>query len=327
MKVLITGGAGYVGSVVAQQCLAAGHEIVVIDNLVFGHRAAVPPGAVFVEGDISDTTLVRGLLTEHRIDAVAHLAAWSIVGQSMREPQHFFDNNVRRALALLDAMRESGVMRFVFSSTASVFGEPIRMPIDEDHPKAPINAYGESKLMLEVILERYRRTFGLQYAAFRYFNAAGASGELGEDHRPETHVIPLILRAAAGRSTQPFQIFGRDYATPDGTCLRDYVHVIDLARAHVLALEKLDEVSGMSFNLGSQSATSVLELIHAVERITGRRVPSIDRERRAGDPSVLLASSARAREVLGWDAQHSSIDNIIETAWRWFEAHPDGYPD
>ncbi|MCC6538463.1 MAG: UDP-glucose 4-epimerase GalE [Bryobacterales bacterium] len=324
MRVLVTGGAGFVGSVVTQQCVRAGHEVTVLDNLVQGHREAVTEGAELVVGDTGDGALVREVLASRRIEAVCHLAAYTIVPQSMREPGLYYNQNFVRSLNLLDAMVETGVKRFVFSSTAAVFGEPVRIPIDETHPHDPINPYGEAKLMFERVLARYGQIHGVRHAMFRYFNACGASGELGEDHNPETHIIPLIFRAAVGQ-TGPFQIFGDDYATPDGTAIRDYVHVIDLARAHLMALERLDTLESQAFNLGSGEGISVRELINATSRIIGRETPCVVRPRREGDPKVLRAASDRARQVLGWEPVHSSVEEIIGSAWAWFERHPRGY--
>lgn len=326
MNVLVTGGAGYIGSHVARHLADAGHRPVVLDNLGKGHREAVA-GLLLVEGDIGDRTLVERVLREERIEAVVHLAADCLVGESVAEPGKYFRNNVVNGLALADAMVAAGVLRLVFSSTAAVYGEPETTPITEDHPKSPTNPYGLSKLTFERILSTYDHAYGLRYTALRYFNAAGAdpAGRLGEDHDPESHLIPIVLQVASGQRPS-IRVFGTDYPTPDGTCVRDYVHVADLASAHRLALERLaaGAVSG-AFNLGTGHGYSIREVVEAAERVTGRQVPCEDAPRRPGDPAVLVASSERARQELGWEPRHGALDTIIETAWRWHVAHPRGY--
>ena len=320
MKVLVTGGAGYIGSVVAAELLGDGHDVVVYDNLVKGHREAVPKGAVFVEGDLGDDELLRRTLVDRSIDAVVHMAAYSLVGESVREPSKYYANNVVAGLVLLDAMRACGVKSIVFSSTAAVYGEPERMPIDEDFPTKPTNPYGETKLAFEHALAWYHGAYGVRSASLRYFNAAGATEELGEDHDPETHLIPLVLKAAAGTAPK-VTLFGDDYPTDDGTCIRDYIHVIDLARAHVLALEALasSKIDLRRYNLGCGGGYSVKQVVEAAKRVTGRDVPFSMGPRRAGDPARLIASSARIRAELGWEPKRQDLDEIIASAWKWMK--------
>lgn len=324
--VLVTGGAGYVGSHTAKLLRRAGYAVVVYDNLSAGHRAAAGAGP-FVEGDIHDGARVRRALRDYGVQAVLHFAAWLNVGESVRDPRGYYWNNVVGSLALLDAMVAEGVSTLVFSSSAAVFGEPVETPITEEHPCRPINPYGETKLAVERALPHYARAYGLRWMALRYFNAAGADpdGELGEDHRPETHLIPRAIDAALGGS--PLEVFGDDYPTPDGTCLRDYVHVTDLADAHVRALRALERGGrSAAYNLGAGRAVSVKEVIAAVERVSGRRVPWRLAPRRAGDPAVLIASRAAAARDLDWQPRHDDLDVIVRTAWAWRVAHPDGYP-
>jgi UDP-glucose-4-epimerase GalE len=323
--VLVTGGAGYIGSHAVKALAAAGGRVVVYDDLSAGHRAAVR-GAELVEGDIHDGARLRGVLREHRVDAVMHFAAWLSVGDSVKDPSGYYRNNVGGALSVLDAMVAEGVPHFVFSSTAAVFGNPEETPITESHPTRPINAYGETKLAVERALPHYERAYGLRSIALRYFNAAGADpdGELGEDHAPEQHLIPRAIDAALGRDR--FQVFGDDYDTPDGTCLRDYIHVTDLAAAHLLALDALRAgASSTRYNLGNGRPTSVRGVLDAVRRVSGRDVPFTMGPRRPGDPAVLYASSERIRGELGWRPAFEEIDTIVETAWRWRESHPHGY--
>jgi UDP-glucose-4-epimerase GalE len=333
-RVLVTGGAGYIGSHAVKALLAADHEVVVYDNLSAGHRAAVhaiaaghPAGRMtLVEGDIRDTARVTAALRESRADAVMHFAAWLSVGDSVRDPVGYYDNNVRGALSVLQAMVEVGAKYFIFSSTAATFGNPIRTPITEDHPQAPINSYGDTKLAIERALPHYERAYGLRWTVLRYFNASGADpdGRLGEDHSPEIHVIPRAIDAGLGRAS--FAIYGTDYNTPDGSCLRDYVHVADLASAHVLSLDALRAgAQSTAYNLGNGRPISVREVVHAVERVTGRTVPAGIAPRRPGDPGVLFTSSDKIRRALGWTPQFEELDVIIETAWRWREQHPHGY--
>ncbi len=323
--VLVTGGAGYIGSHAVKALRARGEKVVVFDNLSAGHRAGARHASVLVEGEIHDTVKLRATLEAHGIDAVMHFAAWLAVGDSVKDPVGYYQNNVVGTLSVLRAMAEAGVPTFVFSSTCAVFGSP-EPPITEESSKNPINAYGQTKLAIEHALPHYERAYGTKWTALRYFNAAGADpeGELGEDHLPEIHAIPRAIDTALGRST--FHVFGDDYPTPDGTCLRDYVHVTDLASAHLLALDALrGGAASTSYNLGNGRPTSVREVIASVERVTGRPVPHAIGPRREGDPAALYASSARAREGLGWRPRYEDIDVIVETAWRWREAHPHGY--
>ena len=324
MRVLVTGGAGYIGSVTSEVLIEAGHEVTVLDNLSRGHREAVPEGAGFIQADVRDLETVRRAIRERRIECVMHFCAWSLVGESMKDPGAYFENNVVGMSRLLQAMVEGGAWGIIFSSSAATYGEPEEIPITEDHPRRPTNPYGESKLMCETMLEWYRRIHDLRFVSLRYFNAAGASEAHGEDHHPETHLIPLALRAASGEG-EPLKIFGRDYPTPDGTCIRDYIHVLDLADAHVLALEKLNEIGGAFFNLGNGSGYSVLEVVETVGRVVGKRVPAVDAPRRPGDPARLVASSERARRILGWRPSRNQLERIVEDAWKWRQRFPRGY--
>ena len=323
--VLVTGGAGYVGSHAVKALRESGLEVVVLDNLVAGHREAVAGGPL-VEADIADTTVVRETIRRHRVTAVMHFAALLSVGESVKTPAIYYRNNVARTLALLDALVEESVERFIFSSTAAVYGNPEEVPIREEHPTQPINAYGETKLAIERALPHYALAYGLRFVCLRYFNAAGAhpSGAIGEDHRPEIHLIPRAIAATGGDSR--LEIFGDDYPTQDGTCERDYVHVSDLADAHLLALKALDGGGGApAYNLGNGRGYSVKDVIAAVERVTGRLVGHAVAPRRPGDPAVLRASSARARDGLGWTPRFEELDVIVRTAWEWHRDHPDGY--
>ena len=324
MRVLVTGGAGYIGSVVTEQLINDGHSVVVYDNLSKGHRGAVVDGADFVEGDLFEGDKVRQTLANNRIDAVIHMAASSLVGESVEKPAKYYQNNVVAGLVLLDAMHESGVRRIVFSSTAATYGEPEAQPIFESAPTNPTNTYGETKLAFEHAMHWYEKAHGLRYASLRYFNAAGASEKCGEDHDPETHIIPITLQAAAGKRAH-VEIFGEDYPTPDGTCIRDYIHVIDLARAHILALDVLSERSAI-YNLGcGGDGYSVRDVIDTARRVTQKEIPVRMGQRRAGDPAVLIASSDKIKSELGWQPQFQDLGVIIESAWRWMQAHPDGY--
>jgi UDP-glucose-4-epimerase GalE len=327
VSVLVTGGAGYIGSHAVKALRAAGQDVVVYDNLSAGHKAAAKnAGAPLEVGDIQDVPRLREVMTAHGVDAVMHFAAWLSVAESVKTPIPYYRNNVGGALAVLEAMVACKVGHLVFSSTAATFGNPIETPITESHPQRPINTYGETKLAIERALPHFERAYGIRSVTLRYFNAAGADpdGVLGEDHQPEVHVIPRAIDAALGRGT--FAIYGEDYDTPDGTCLRDYVHVSDLASAHLLALDSL-RAGGSSgaYNLGNGRATSVREVADAVERVTGRKVPLTPGARRAGDPAVLFASSERIKKDLGWAPRYESLDVIVDTAWRWREAHPNGY--
>jgi len=319
MRVLVTGGAGYIGSVVAEELLLGGHEVVVYDNLGKGHRDAVPPGATFVHGDLGDGPLLRETLRRNRTEAVVHMAADSLVGESIVNPAKYYANNVGNGLGLLDAMRELEIHRLVFSSTVAIHGEPRNLPIEESEPTDPINPYGETKLAFERALRWYGSAYGLHSVSLRYFNAAGATERSGERHDPETHLIPLVLQVAAG--TRPeISIFGDDYDTRDGTCIRDYIHVVDLARAHVLAIACCDAGS-RAYNLGcGGDGTTVLEVIAAARAVTGRAIPVRVGARRPGDPARLVASSARIERDLGWRPTHAGIRGIVESAWRFAES-------
>ncbi len=325
-SILVTGGAGYIGSHAVKALRAQGASVIVYDNLSAGHREATAHATAVVEGDIHDTARLRAAIREHAADALMHFAAWLDVGASVRDPAGYYRNNVAGALSVLDAMVADNVRHLVFSSTCAVFGNPAETPITESLPKQPINAYGETKLTIERALPHYETAYGIRSIALRYFNAAGADpdGELGEAHFPEIHIIPRAIDAALGRDK--FAIFGTDYDTPDGTCLRDYVHVNDLASAHVLALGALRAgAPSTQYNLGNGRPTSVKDVLDAVERVGGKKVPFTLGPRRPGDPAILFASSARIKEALGWAPQFEDIDVIVKTAWRWRESHPHGY--
>lgn len=315
MNVLVTGGAGYVGSVVADGLLKAGHHVVILDNLQQGHQQSVPDRAEFVLADICDADALKNVFQRLHIDAVMHMAAETVVEHSTTDPKRYLVTNVVGGINLLNTMLDHNVRRIVFSSSAAVYGEPQNTPIQEHHPKEPINAYGLSKLQFEQILEWYGKAYGLKHVSFRYFNAAGATDLLGEDHRPETHLIPNVLKAALNGA--PLYVFGTDYPTKDGSCIRDYVHVSDIANAHILALEKIDDLKASVYNLGSGRGYSVLEVIQATRKVTGIDMATKLGPRRAGDPAVLVASSGRARMELGWNPEFPELEAIIESAWRW----------
>lgn len=325
MRILVTGGAGYVGSITVRRLLQAGHEVVVYDNLSRGHAEAVPSELLIV-GDLADEDRLAGLLKERHIEAVMHFAALALVGESVQQPERYYRNNVVGSFHLLEAMRRAGVGRLVFSSTTATYGTPEKMPIAESTPQNPINPYGFSKLVVERMLADYAAAHGLAFAALRYFNAAGASadGTLGEDHTPETHLIPLVLQVALGQRPV-IQILGDDYPTPDGTCIRDYVHVEDLADAHLAALERLQPGQPWHLNLGTGSGYSVQQVIDACRKVTGHPIPTVIAPRRPGDPPALVADSRKAAEVLGWTPRYRTIESIVETAWRWHRTHPQGY--
>jgi UDP-glucose 4-epimerase len=323
VKVLVVGGAGYIGSVCAEVLLNEGHEVAVFDNLSEGTRAAVDSRAGFIEGDLSDRAVIEAALAEAKPEAVMHFAAHAIVEESMQNPSKYFRNNIFNGLNLLDAMIDAGVQRLVFSSTCATFGPPERVPIDETLPQRPINPYGESKLAFERILRWYDQIHGLRFVALRYFNAAGASEKLGEDHRAETHLIPNVLRVALGQKPR-VEIYGTDYDTPDGTCIRDYIHILDLAQAHILALAAPQSAF---YNLGTGGGTSVREVIDACRRITGHEIPVLEKPRRAGDPPRLIAASEKIKAELGWRPKYEQISTIIESAWKWHLKFPDGYGD
>ena len=326
MRVMVTGGAGYIGSVVTEELLRDGHDVVVYDNLQKGHRQAVVAPAQFVHANLADKGKLEETLSAHRIEAVVHMAADSLVGESCEQPAKYYRNNVVAGLTLLEAMRETGVAQLVFSSTAATYGEPEKQPIEETDPNRPTNPYGESKLAFERALRWYDEAYGLRYGSLRYFNAAGASQRCGEDHDPESHLIPIALQVAAG-TRETIEVYGNDYPTPDGTCVRDYIHVIDLARAHILALGALDQGSRI-YNLGcGGDGYSVNEVLAAAREVTGKDIPAAVGGRRAGDPSVLIASSEKIKRELGWKPQFQDLRVIIESAWRWMQAHPNGYEE
>lgn len=324
MRVLVTGGAGYIGSVVVEQLLLDGQTAVVYDNLSKGHPESVPADAEFVEGDLFDRELLTATLRDRQIEAVIHMAASSLVGESVIDPAKYYENNVRGGLSLLDSMRSAGVSQIVFSSTAAVYGEPAKQPIEERDPTVPTNPYGQTKLAFEQALRWYDQAYGLRYASLRYFNAAGATERCGEDHHPESHLIPIVLQVAAGQRPH-VEIYGDDYETRDGTCVRDYVHVVDLAQAHLLALYKLDQGSAI-FNLGcGGDGYSVKEVIDAAREVTRREIPVQTVARRPGDPAVLIASSDTIKQALGWSPKFQDLRKIIESAWSWHLRHPQGY--
>src|SRR3954447_5126532 len=325
MKLLVTGGAGYIGSVVARQLLRAGHDVVVLDSLARGHRSAIPPECEHVEVALLDAdATARALAAGY--DGVLHFAALALVAESVDHPERYWHNNVVGTRHLLDAMRAHGVQRLVFSSTCAVYGEPEIVPMDELTPTAPVNAYGASKLAVDLMLENECRAHGLGATSLRYFNVAGTSGDAGEHHEPETHIIPLVLQAAAGRRAH-FSVFGTDYATSDGTAIRDYIHVEDLGEAHLLALDRLSEGTHAIYNLGNGAGFSVRQVVEAAERVVGHAIPTRDEPRRPGDPPQLVAASDRIRSELGWLARKPALETMIADAWEWAQAHPDGYPD
>lgn len=330
MSVLVLGGAGYIGSHTVDRLVEQGQDVVVVDSLVTGHRKAVNEKAKFYQGDLADQAFMRKVFAENKdIDAVIHFAAYSLVAESMKDPLKYFDNNTAGMVKLLEVMNEVGVNKIVFSSTAATYGIPEKMPIMESDPQEPINPYGESKLMMEKIMRWADEAYGTKFVALRYFNVAGAKpdGSIGEDHGPETHLIPIVLQVAQGKRDK-LQIFGDDYNTPDGTNVRDYVHPFDLADAHILAVDHLRAGNDSdAFNLGSSTGFSNLEIVEAARKVTGKEIPAEIAGRRGGDPDSLIASSTKAREVLGWEPKFDNIERIIETAWAWHSTHPNGYAD
>jgi UDP-glucose 4-epimerase len=323
MNIFLTGGAGFIGSAVADVLLQTGYGVTVYDSLVTGYRQAVPEGAKFVQADLSDEEALKTALGSHPFDAVMHFAAFIEAGESMKNPGKFFRNNVSNSLHLIEAAHQAGVKNFVLSSTAAVY-QSSEEPLTEVSPIAPLNAYGQSKLMIEQVLEWYQRIHGLHYAALRYFNAAGALPNRGEAHQPETHLIPLVLQVALGQRPE-IHIFGRDYPTPDGSAIRDYIHIHDLATAHVLAQEALRSQERLVYNLGNGVGYSVKEVIETARRVTGHPIPAVDSPRRPGDPARLVASSERIRDELGWQPQIPKLEDIIASAWKWHRTHPNGY--
>jgi len=323
MKILVVGGAGYIGSVCAELLLDEGHTVCIFDNLSEGHRAAIDSRAEFIEGDLGTIDQIQSTLTAFRPEAVMHFAASALVAESMEKPSKYFRNNIGNGLNLLDAMVATGASQLVFSSTCAIFGPPERVPIDETLPHHPINPYGESKLAFEKILRWYSEIHGLRFVSLRYFNAAGASERLGEEHRIETHLIPNVLKVALGEKPD-VEIYGTDYDTPDGTCVRDYIHILDLSRAHILAL---NAAKSEFYNLGTGGGTSVREVIEACRRITGHEIPIVEKSRRPGDPARLVAASDKIQRELKWRPKFQNIDAIIESAWRWHQKFPNGYGD
>jgi len=323
MKILVVGGAGYIGSICTEVLLDEKHDVAILDNLTEGHRKAVDQRAEFIEGDLSDRETLTATLGKLRPDAVMHVACNARVGESMVNPSKYFRNNVANGLNLLDAMIETGTKRLVFSSTCATFGPPDKLPIDEETPQRPINPYGESKLAFEKILHWYGEIHGLRFVSLRYFNAAGASARFGEDHRTETHLIPNVLKVALGEK-EHVEIYGTDYETPDGTCIRDYIHILDLARAHILAL---GSAKNAFYNLGTGGGSSVREVIDAARAVTGKKIAVVEKPRRPGDPPRLIASSEKIRRELGWTPQFQSLSKIVESAWQWHQKFPRGYED
>ena len=323
-RVLVTGGAGYIGSVITSQLLKKGFDVIVFDNLSNGHKSAVPPRAKLVVGDTSDRPALDRIFRDHRIDDVVHLAASIEAGESMKFPEQYFRNNTANSLTLLEAVLHHKVPRFVFSSTAALFGTPDRTPIEETDALHPTNTYGESKLLVEHMLDWFHRIHGLRYACLRYFNAAGATPDQGEDHHPESHLIPLILQVALGKR-ESISIFGTDYPTPDGTCVRDYIQVGDLASAHLLVLDALKQKDKLIYNLGNGKGFSVREVIETARRVTGHPIPVREVERRPGDPAILVASSEKIKRELHWQPQYATLEDIVRSAWDWSRSHPQGY--
>ena len=324
MNILVTGAAGYIGSIVTEQLLREGNQVIALDNLQQGHREAVAPEAIFIEADLADSETLDQVFRQYPIDAVMHLAAETVVEYSMTDPGRFFRTNVAYGINLLDIMLKHNVKRLIFSSTAGVYGDPELIPVEETHPLRPVNAYGESKLMFEQILQWYGQAYGLKSISLRYFNAAGASGEYGYDHHPATLLIPVVLRVALGQSDY-VPIYGNDYPTKDGTCLRDYIHVLDIASAHLLALKHLDSSGSKVYNLGNGEGYSVMDVIETARKVTGAKIPSRPYPRRAGDPVALVASSTLAKSELGWQPRYPDLESIIESAWQWQRKHPHGY--
>lgn len=327
MKILVTGGAGYIGSVTTAELIAAGHQVIVFDNLYQGHAEAVHPEATFVQGDLADRAALQALFAEHPgIDGIMHFASYTLVGESMEQPLLYLRDNLVNAANLLEFAIPAGVRRFILSSTANLFDEPEKMPIEADNKIVPGSPYGESKFFVERLLHWFHRIYGLKYACLRYFNACGDTPGRGEHHDPETHLIPLILQVALGQRPH-ITVFGDDYPTPDGTCIRDYVHVVDLAQAHILAMQSLDELGARKYNLGNGNGFSVMQVIEAARRVTGHPIPHVVGPRRPGDPAVLIASSEAIRRDLGWQPRYTDLETIMRSAWEWHQSHPHGYSE
>ena len=324
MKVLVAGGAGYIGSVVAAGLIDEGHRVTIFDNMSRGHLEAVPAAANLITGDLEDRAALDRVFAAGSFDAVMHFAALIEAGESMKIPERYFRNNTANTLNLLEVMLAHGVGRLVFSSTAALYGNPVRVPIEEDDALAPTNAYGESKLLVEKILAWFHQCRGLRYASLRYFNAAGAAGERGENHQPESHLIPRVLQVALGQAKE-VAIFGTDYPTPDGTCIRDYIHILDLASAHLAALDALASRDRLIYNLGNGQGFSIREVLDVARRVPGHPIPAVETARRPGDPAILVASSARIQRELGWRPQYPGLDTIVSSAWEWHQRHPHGY--
>jgi UDP-glucose 4-epimerase len=325
MKILVTGGAGYIGSITAAELLAAGHQVVVLDNLYQGHAAAVPPGASFVQADLADRAALAELFATHPdFDGIMHFASYTLVGESMQKPLLYLRDNLVNAANLLEHAVAAGVQRFILSSTANLFDDPERMPIDEHERIVPGSPYGESKFFVERLLHWFERIYGLRFACLRYFNACGDTPTRGEDHDPETHLIPLVLQVALGQR-EHITVFGDDYPTPDGTCVRDYIHVVDLAQAHILAMQSLDRLGSRKYNLGNGNGYSVMEVIEMCRKVTGHPIPHVVGPRRPGDPATLIASSESIRRELGWQPRFGELEAIIRSAWAWHQAYPHGY--
>lgn len=325
MKYFVTGGAGYIGSAVAAELLAQGHQVSVYDSMITGHRAAVPKGAELIEADLLDSKALSSALLSAKFDAALHFAAFIEAGESMQNPGKYFRNNLEASLQFVEAVHQAGIGRFVFSSSAAIY-QTSESALDEESPLGPQNTYGQTKLMTENVLSRYQQIHGLRYAALRYFNAAGALPGHGEAHNPESHLIPLTLQVALGQR-ESVAIFGSDYPTPDGTCIRDYIHLVDLVSAHLLALEALENNEKVVYNVGSGHGYSVLEVVEMARKVTGHPIPALETPRRPGDPARLVASPARIQKELGWEAKHSSLEEIISSAWEWHRKHPRGYSD
>ena len=326
MTLLVTGGGGYIASIVSELLIQQNYEVVTVDNFQEGNREAILPQVKLYEGDFGNKALLTKIFSENKIEAILHFAAETTIEYSMTDPQKYFQNNLVNSITLMDTMLEFGCKDVIFSSTAATFGEPEYVPIDESHPQRPINAYGESKLMFEKVLRWYHTAYGVRYNLFRYFNVAGASEKLGEAHKNESHLIPMIIQAVLGQR-ESFSLFGTDYPTKDGTCVRDYIHVKDLALAHILALKNLDTCPYGEYNLGNGEGFTVKEIIETVQKVTGVRVNVMETNRRAGDPAVLVASNEKAKKELGWQPKFISIDSIVQSAWNWHQRHPYGYTE